>query len=75
MLPVLEITPMTSSRLNSPSIDDVARYVLGEMTLDEQLSFEVRMTEDESLAREVALSIALDEQLYRAARSGDAGCF
>tara|TARA_R110002096_G_scaffold1337_2_gene6959 strand:- start:891 stop:1028 length:138 start_codon:yes stop_codon:yes gene_type:complete len=43
------------------------------MTLDEQLSFEVRMSEDESLAREVALSMALDGQLYRAAALGNAG--
>ena len=46
---------------------EVARYVLGEMTLDEQIAFEVRLTEDAELARTVAAAMAIDDYLYRAA--------
>lgn len=46
---------------------EIARYVLGEMTLDEQLAFEVRMADDEQLAGAVVAAMAIDEQLYRAA--------
>jgi len=50
--------------------DEVARYVLGEMSLDEQIAFEVRLTEDEELARTVAAAMAIDDHLYRAASHG-----
>ena len=56
--------------------DDLPRYVLGEMSLDEQLAFEVRMTEDEQLARAVAAAMAIDDLLFRAAKPrGDAPKF
>lgn len=48
--------------------DDVVRYVLGEMTLDEQIAFELRMAEDDALARTVTAAMAIDEQLGLAAR-------
>jgi anti-sigma factor RsiW len=47
--------------------DDLTRYVLGEMSLDEQLAFDVRMTEDKQLARTVAAAMAIDDLLFRAA--------
>jgi hypothetical protein len=47
--------------------DEVARYVLGEMTLDEQIAFEVRMTEDDELARAVTAAMTIDDYLYQAA--------
>jgi anti-sigma factor RsiW len=48
--------------------DDLTRYVLGEMSVDEQVAFEVRMTEDKQLARAVAAAMAVDDLLFRAAR-------
>lgn len=53
-------------RIDEPD-GHVARYVLGEMSLDEQLAFEVRMAEDDELAGAVVAAMAIDEQLYRAA--------
>jgi len=47
--------------------DDLTRYVLAQMSLDEQLAFEVRMTEDQQLARAVAAARAIDDLLFRAA--------
>ncbi|MFN7588369.1 MAG: hypothetical protein ACK5UQ_07645 [Planctomycetota bacterium] len=47
--------------------DDLTRYVLAQMSLDEQLAFEVRMTEDQQLARAVAAAMAIDDLLFRAA--------
>lgn len=35
--------------------------------MDEQLAFEVRMTEDEQLAFAVAAAMAIDDHLFRAA--------
>ncbi len=57
---------MTSEERDEPE-GEVARYVLGEMSLDEQLAFEVRMAADERLAGAVVAAMAIDEQLYRAA--------
>lgn len=57
---------MTSEERDEPG-GEVARYVLGEMSLDEQLAFEVRMAADEDLAGSVVAAMAIDEQLYRAA--------
>ena len=48
--------------------DELTRYILGEMSLDEQLAFEVRMTKDEPLACAVAAAMAIDDLLFRAAR-------
>ena len=47
--------------------DDLTRYVLAQMSLDEQLAFEVRMTEDQQLARAVAAAMVIDDLLFRAA--------
>lgn len=47
--------------------EEAVRYVLGEMTRDEQLAFEVRLSGDAALGRRVAAAMALDELLQRAA--------
>lgn len=43
--------------------DDIVRYVLGEMSLDEQVAFEVRMAEDDALGRAVTAAMVIDEHL------------
>jgi anti-sigma factor RsiW len=53
--------------------DNIARYVLGDMTLDEEIEFEVRMAEDDELARAVVAAIAIDDLLRRAAEQDRRG--
>jgi anti-sigma factor RsiW len=49
--------------------DNITRYVLGDMTLDEQIEFEVRMAGDQELAREAATASAMDDLLRRGVSS------
>lgn len=58
---------MSAQDRSEGSQDDLARYVLGEMTLDEQIVFEVRMTENAELARAAMAAMTIDEHLSRAA--------
>jgi anti-sigma factor RsiW len=52
---------------NTDDQDNIVRYVLGDMTLDEQIEFEVRMAGDQELARAVTAASATDDLLRRAA--------
>jgi anti-sigma factor RsiW len=53
--------------------DNIVRYVLGDMTLDEQIEFEVRMAGDQELAQAVVAAIAIDDLLRRAAEQDRLG--
>ena len=46
--------------------EEAVRYVLGEMSLDEQLRFELRLCDDDGLAAAVTKAMALDELLHQA---------
>ena len=58
---------------HSTDQDDIVRYAVGDMTLDEQIEFEVRMAKDEELAHAVVTAIAIDELLRRAAEQDRRG--
>lgn len=57
----------TSPTSKEDEQDDITRYAIGDMTLDEQIAFEVRMAENEELARRVAVATAIDDLLHQAA--------
>ena len=48
--------------------EDLARYVLGEMPIDERLAFEERISADDSLGRSCEVVSKIDELLFAAAR-------
>ena len=57
----------------STDLDNIVRYVLGDMTLDEQIAFEVRMAGDDELAHAVVTAIAINDLLRRAAEQDRRG--
>lgn len=57
----------TTTPNHSTDQDNIARYVIGDMTLDEQIAFEVRMAGDDELAQAVIAASAIDDLLRRAA--------
>jgi hypothetical protein len=52
---------------HSTDQDNIVRYAVGDMTLDEQIAFEVRVAGDDELAQAVVTALAIDELLRRAA--------
>jgi anti-sigma factor RsiW len=57
----------------STDLDNIVRYVLGDMAVDEQIAFEVRKAEDDELAQAVIAASAIDDLLRRAAEQDRRG--
>jgi anti-sigma factor RsiW len=59
---------MAMTTLNhSTDPDNIARYVLGDMTIDQKIAFEVRMAGNDELARAMLAASAIDDLVRRAA--------
>ena len=58
---------------HSTDQDNLVRYVLGDTTLDEQIEFEVRMAEEDELARAVIAASEIDDLLRRASEQDRRG--